>query len=276
MPYVFAHPAAAVPLHVLLGRSAVPSALVIGSIAPDLWYLLYLVDREHAHSVPGLFWFCLPAGLLLYTAFHRLFKEPILALMPALLAARLASWTCRSLPRVPWRAVVVSLLAGSIAHLAWDALTHSSVLFVDRAVIAIKGYDLQARQLLQHGSTLLGSAFLAGWLWRKLRARPAARPPGLAVLPMPLRAVILAALLFLSIWPFWHVAFDVPASKLADVILLRGVLRGGATSGLSALGLALLAYCLLWRWHAAVHHRASHRQELRAFQPSRTAPRTSP
>lgn len=253
MPYMFAHPAAAIPLRFVLGPLAVPSALAIGSVAPDLWYLVYFVDREQSHSAAGLLWFCLPAGLLLYAAFHLLFKHPVLSLMPAWLAARLAHWTCPSLPRVPWYAPVVSLLAGSLAHLAWDALTHGSVRGLEEAVFAVGRYNVHMQQLLQHSSTLLGSAFLAWWLWRKLRA-PAHLRPSTVVLPIPLRAGILSALFIASAAPLWHAALGTSAPALADIGTVRTLLRGAATSGLSALGLGLVAYCMLWRIGGMGHH----------------------
>jgi Domain of unknown function (DUF4184) len=65
MPFTFAHPAIAVPLLRPLGCYGVLSALVIGSLAPDLAYVLPLsVPRHKSHSLTGLLWFCLPVGLM--------------------------------------------------------------------------------------------------------------------------------------------------------------------------------------------------------------------
>jgi hypothetical protein len=78
LPFTFAHSAAAVPLRHVLGRFGVLSALVIGSIAPDLAFVLPIgVARLDSHSLAGLFWFCLPAGLLTYLLFHRVLKGPL-------------------------------------------------------------------------------------------------------------------------------------------------------------------------------------------------------
>src|SRR5262245_39207676 len=121
MPYPFAHPAAVLPLPRLMGRLAVPSALVIGSLSPDLWYLAPPLAREDNHGAAALLWFCLPAGLALYALFHLLLKQPLIAL----LSPRLAAFTPAGLPAAPWRAVVVSLLAGALTHFAWDAATHA-------------------------------------------------------------------------------------------------------------------------------------------------------
>lgn len=97
MPYPFAHPAAVLPLARPMGRFAVPSALAIGSVLPDLWYIVPLVDRADSHSLAALFWFCLPAGLLSYVLFHRLLKQPLIAL----LSTRLGRFACAGLPAAP-------------------------------------------------------------------------------------------------------------------------------------------------------------------------------
>jgi hypothetical protein len=51
VPFTLAHPAAAVPLLRPLGRRGLLSALVIGSMAPDLWYFVpFDVTRADSHS----------------------------------------------------------------------------------------------------------------------------------------------------------------------------------------------------------------------------------
>jgi hypothetical protein len=86
VPLTFAHPA------VPLARLGLPlSALVVGSMAPDFVYSLRLAPRgSFGHTLPGLVLFCLPAGLAVLWAFHRLMKRPLLALGPPPLQRRLA------------------------------------------------------------------------------------------------------------------------------------------------------------------------------------------
>jgi hypothetical protein len=223
MPYPFAHPAAVIPLARPLGRFAVPSALAIGSMAPDFWYFVPLLERDESHSLAGLAWFCLPAGLLAYALFHRLLKQPLIAL----LSPRLGCFTAAGLPHVPWRAVMVSLMVGVLTHLAWDALTHS----YDEAA--------QRHNWLQHASTALGTLFLGWWSWRKLRVVPAAPGP----LSPPARACILLALLGAASLAAWATA-EPPA---ADLLALRQFLRTGGFAAVQALSVALLVYCLLFQ-----------------------------
>lgn len=204
MPYPFAHPAAVLPLVPLMGRFAVAPALVIGSMVPDAWYLVPGMVRADSHSAAGLFWFCLPVGLLAYLTYHYLRTS--------------------SLPGKPWLAVVASLLAGALTHLAWDGLTHS--------------YEVEGFYVLQHASTVAGTAVVVWW-WT--------RSPWLGATAGALLAAAGVALLALS----------------PDIAVLRGVLREAAVA---AAWLAAAA-CLAWRLISA---RAT---ALRAPQaPSRRTP----
>lgn len=232
MPYPFAHPAAILPLLRPLGRFAVPSALAIGSIAPDFWYLAPGLARDASHGAAGLFWFCLPAGLLAYLAFHLLLKLPLLALAPPALAARLAAAAAKGLPDAGWAAVVACLLAGASTHLLWDGLTHER-------------YVVNGVQVLQHVSTLLGSALLAAWLWRWYRRTPAAPLPRELRLPAAARIGVLVSLFVLS--AAWAIAPANAGPLPRDVADLRELLRTTGAAAAQALALSSIGYALLWK-----------------------------
>lgn len=246
MPYAFAHPAAVIPIHRLLGRHGVPSALVVGSVIPDAWYFLPFATRADTHSLWGLLLFCLPAGLLAYAAFHLIFKQPLLALLPRRLAGRLRSFACPELPAVSWGAVIGSIALGTATHLAWDGLTHRGLPALEYVMVVLDNYELRAHQVLQHGSTLLGTACVCAWTWRKLRTAPVADTG--SPLSVRGRAVIAAALLAVGALAFLGVAAQVPASNLQG---LRSGLRAAGVTAASFLGLATLCYCLLWRLRRA-------------------------
>ena len=235
MPYAFAHPAAVVPLARLLGARAVPSALAIGSMIPDAWYLVPLLGRDEAHSVAGALLFCLPAGLAAYAAFHLIFKQPMLALAPRRLAGRLAAWAGPGLPAVPWAWVLFSLGIGIATHLAWDAFTHAGHI----ALVEERVFGVRVHRVLQHASTLLGSAFLIGWLRRKLAATaPAPVPRGIGERT---RVGMLAVLAFIPAVVFGAVLYTLDAEPL------RAALRAAGVTAFCAFGLIAVLFCIAWR-----------------------------
>ena len=169
MPFTFAHPAAALPVHAL-GRGKLPlAALVVGSMMPDLGYFFAPMAgfRGDNHTLLRSFTFCLPWGMLLL-AIVTLLEEGWRPLLPAALVpdGPIAAWTPRSLP---WLAAGVVL--GAWTHMLWDAWTHAGGFFVQR--IPALAHELlpgvAVYNLLQHASTLLGSAALAFHLRRRLR-----------------------------------------------------------------------------------------------------------
>jgi len=258
MPLTFAHPAAALPLARPLGRYGLPSALVIGSLAPDAAYFLELgVPRSTSHGFAGLFLFCLPVGLALYALFHLVLKHPLAALLPEALQARIATalGAVGRLPDAPFSAVAVSLLAGAATHLAWDSFTHLSSPLVQSSPVlrahlgSVFGYPVLVCKLLQHASTGAGLVLLARWSWRRLRApaEPAALPR--PRLPFALRGALLAGLLAVSA----SAALAAAAPSLEDAVnvwTLRRFLGRAVVAGVSSLALALVTFGLLWHAHA--------------------------
>jgi len=220
----------------MLGARAVPSALAIGAMIPDAWYFVPLLDREQTHELPGAPLLCALAGLLAYAAFHLIFKQPLIALAPRWLAGRLAAWTPPGLPRAPWPWVLLSLFAGIATHLAWDALTHAeSFPILDTPV----GHGVYLHQVLQHGSTLLGTAFLGTWIWRKLRDTPP--EAALFALDERLRHAVVAAMIGLPAAAFfivWHV-FEAEPVRLA--------LRAAGVTAVSIFGLLAVFYSVGWK-----------------------------
>lgn len=218
-----------------MGRFAVPSALVIGSVAPDLWYFVPFVSRDATHSAAALVWFCLPIGLVVYAVFHLLAKRPLLALLPPALSGRLASFTAPALPAAPWNAVVVSLLTGALTHIVWDALTHSN----DHAI--------HGHNWLQHASTAIGTALLAWWIWRKLHRAPVTPSP--EVLSPFARACIVVALVAAMAISAWG-SVDASPWLASDLNAARRMVKTAGMAGIQGFCLAVFAYCLLWHFRA--------------------------
>lgn len=89
MPFTASHPAAILPLR----RLGLPtSALVIGSIIPDLTNYLGFLDhrpsREQTHSLGGLLTIALALGFVVFMVWHMLLTRPLLWAAPTSLQAR--------------------------------------------------------------------------------------------------------------------------------------------------------------------------------------------
>ncbi len=255
MPFILVHPAAALPLQRYMGRHAVVSALIIGSMTPDMHYFLPLgITRGEAHSLDGLLWFCLPVGVALYLLYHFVLKYPLSLLLPASLRARLLPWINSRLPSRSWKAVILSLLLGAITHLIWDAFTHqyatgTLALPALRATwFTVGQFPVPGYEALQQLSNLLGFLILGLWARRWIIDRAPSTPIGPQHnLPPLLRGVILVSIVLIaSGFAFIRIHFSAP---LLDPTFLRLHIRikDATVAAMSSAGLALLIYSLLWQ-----------------------------
>jgi uncharacterized protein DUF4184 len=246
VPFTLSHPAAVLPL--ARGPLA-PSALVAGSVAPDLfWFVPRLpgVGLTKTHELTSVLWLDPLLALVLLAVFHVLLKRPLLALAPKPLAGRLAApargFTWR---RPGWLAV--SLVLGAATHVGWDAFTHEDDGFPFLRIPLVTGVDVG--RLIQLVSTLAGAGILGWWLLRWYRRAPAepAPPAGrhrrsVAVL---LAAGALAGVLT-SVLPF--LAHHDPMTRAGVVGNATYLLATGACRGFAgALGLYALAWHVRYR-----------------------------
>jgi membrane-bound metal-dependent hydrolase YbcI (DUF457 family) len=171
MPFTVSHVAAVVPAYRPLTRAHMFSAAVIGSMAPDFGALLpESLARWQTHSLPALFSFCLPMGLLAWWLTQRLIKAAVIEVLPDRAWARARSEhppLALLSPRV-WVAAAAGILLGALTHLILDAFTHEDP--------RIAGHTLRINIWLQYGSSVLGLAVLALALALWLHHAPA---PGL-------------------------------------------------------------------------------------------------
>jgi hypothetical protein len=169
MPFTLAHPAIVTSLR---KRGFVLSALVVGSMAPDLgFYVSFgpLGDRSH-HNFLDIFTFCIPTGFLALWVFHRVLKQPLLLLLPLPLQMRLQPYT-QPFAFGPWRRfllVVASLLVGALSHLAWDFFCHTPgwsgwpLALLTTPVVSSKAIgSVRVVELLHVLFSIIGLAFLA-------------------------------------------------------------------------------------------------------------------
>ncbi|MDB6028694.1 MAG: hypothetical protein JWM68_4917 [Verrucomicrobiales bacterium] len=121
------------------------------------------------HSVPGVFWFCVPVGLIVFFLFQRLLKKPLFFLLPANHQKRLVPWLNPFPLRTAaqWGLVIVSLIIGAFTHLFWDSFTHEHGWFVEtfpvleRNVFSIGHHAFEIYECLQYVSTGAGLIYLA-------------------------------------------------------------------------------------------------------------------
>lgn len=183
MPLTFSHPAAILPL---TGRRLPTAALVVGSMAPDLYYFVRMVaSGRFGHTLLGLFVFCLPVGLVVLWIVDRILWEPMAALAPDGLRERLAAhprpalWTKDVLG-----ATALAVLLGAVTHDLWDAFTHGGT-WASAAIPALRQTadfgslgTLHLYEIAQHASTAFGLIvlFAAGLFWWRRAPRTAVSP----------------------------------------------------------------------------------------------------
>jgi hypothetical protein len=171
VPFTLSHPAAVLPL---ARHPLVPSALVAGSVAPDVFWFVPAPEGfglSRTHELASVLWLDPLLALVLLAAFHVLLKRPLLALAPAPLAERLPrgfGWK-----RPGW--IALSLVLGAATHVGWDAFTHENDGFSFLRIPLVTGIDVG--RLIQLVSTISGAAILAWWLVRWYRAAPTEPAP---------------------------------------------------------------------------------------------------
>ena len=189
MPFPLAHPAAVLPLRRLCPRQLNFPALVIGSLVPDLGYVLLTPQFGHtlAHPNPEnythQFWpgsllLCLPASLVVYAAFHFV-RRPVLSLLPTRYRQTLRPRSEN--PALSLFRLMVSLLLGTWTHLLLDSMTHEDgwlvqhLAFLRSSWPGLSGHRMETYDGLYYASTFAGVAWLA-WtylIWLGKSAGPA-------------------------------------------------------------------------------------------------------
>ncbi|HET9518811.1 MAG TPA: DUF4184 family protein [Actinoplanes sp.] len=119
------HQAAVLPLKVRFPSRFDGVALVIGSGAPDIGYLLGGVVEVPSHAWHSLLWFHVPVVVILTWLVRR--AAPTAA---AHLPGSLRDYGVLGTVRHPWAVTVASAMLGALTHQVWDAVTHPYMLFV--------------------------------------------------------------------------------------------------------------------------------------------------
>jgi hypothetical protein len=161
VPLTFpSHAAAILPLKLWRPRRFDGVALVVGSASADLIYpFAAIVSHPTVHSLPGLFWWCVPLTLLLTPVVRRAAPR-VAAHLPDGGPLRLRDYGALGAVRHRWHVTLLSAFLGAASHLLWDGFTHSP----ETNGLTISGLGGEAVpgvpwfRVLQHASSLIGAA----------------------------------------------------------------------------------------------------------------------
>ena len=167
MPFTFSHPAVVLPLGKIFKKELSATALVIGSMAPDFEYFFRLEQESiYSHTWPGVFWFDLPVGLILYFLFTSIVKNPLIYNLPAILNVRFSNFLSINRKMNDIRnllIVITSLLTGITSHLIWDKLTHQTVKVIT--------HSMRYYNFLWEVNSLIAAIFIAVVIWRMKKGK---------------------------------------------------------------------------------------------------------
>jgi Domain of unknown function (DUF4184) len=176
MPLTPAHAAAAWPL-ARIAPSLPTAALVIGTVSPDLEYLLRLAPSgRFGHTPLGIACFSVPLALVVWAVFERFVRPALVDLLPPGLRPPLPLGPSR--PARRWALAAVAATLGALSHIAWDSFTHGDgwsvaglpALTIPLGLPVVGPVPLY--RLLQHASTAVGSGLILLWAGRAVGRLP--------------------------------------------------------------------------------------------------------
>ena len=236
----------------------VASALVIGSMSPDIpYYLPPFVGSEATHSSVGVVSIDVLLSLAVFIAWHGLLTRPAIDCAPAAVRGRIP---CQGVHPLSTRLssprqvllVLLSASVGAATHVAWDSFTHSGGWGTTHTAWLVEQHGpLPGYSWAQYGSGVFGVLVIARWLAQWWRNTPVA-PTSSRLRP------VVAASAWLSVLAAG--AAGAALGSLGPLTSSRGPDLGSAaflaaTSGITMA--ALVAFLLAASWHLLTRHRAA-------------------
>ena len=171
MPFTPAHPAWLYPFRRAGKIPVCWTALLIGSMVPDLEYFIWLSPAAYSsHTFLGIFIFNLPLTIVLSFFWHHSLAN---ALLPRLAFIRNEFKPERFSDFPDWLkknplVFTGSSLIGICSHLVWDSFCHANGYLVHHIPIlldftTIKGYDVRNCYIVWYLSTLAGLIIMFKW-----------------------------------------------------------------------------------------------------------------
>lgn len=169
MPFTISHIAAVLPISKAKQLSA--TGLIIGSIVPDLEFVLQLKVVDHSsHTLPGIFLFDLPLALVLCLVFHLVIRDSLIISLPSYLQSKFIKFTRLNWInyfKINYLKVILSLLVGIGSHLVLDGFTHHDGIFIEimpYLEYPIKLLHLPVYQALQVILSILGLGYISWYI----------------------------------------------------------------------------------------------------------------
>lgn len=224
---------------------------------PDFeFFLRFSSDRVIGHTIPGIFLFCLPVGLIVLFLFHKVIKKPLLSLLPQSHRHRISTVDTefRFLPLKQLIRILIALFIGIGSHLFLDSLTHENSFFTTH--IPLLSYSiwktpfgsLRVYFLLQHMLSFLGFLLTVIWYIRWFKNVTDSRSqPSLLNRNQKSKILILIALLSLIVTSIVVPIITFSGRNLYHTELYKTIISNTAVVSVSATLLVLLLYSICWQ-----------------------------
>ena len=104
------------------------TGLIIGSMAPDFEKFIRMSAYDSfSHTWRSIFYFNLPLSLVLAFLFHNIVRDVLIDHLPVYFQRRLIrfrgfDWVSHFRSR--YVVIILSIIIGTVSHIAWDAFTH--------------------------------------------------------------------------------------------------------------------------------------------------------
>jgi hypothetical protein len=192
MPFTYvSHQAPVVGLKMFRPRWFDGTALVIGSMTPDLAYALTGSRFElNAHTWQGIAIFCLPVTLLICWVIRARVAAAAFPQLPNT-SLRLHDYRVLARRRPALAVTAMSAVVGAATHALWDSFTHSNrwgarhVWFLREPLLFDNGAHFTTARLLQYVSHIVGALITIVLLWLIARRGLLAKWYGEAYTTMP-------------------------------------------------------------------------------------------
>lgn len=170
MPFTFSHPAIVLPFFKNKNLSA--TALIVGSISPDLEYFFRMkMQSEISHTLLGIFLIDFPLGFIVIFAFHTIIKKPLIANLPYFFQSRMqllkdSNWIGYFKNNI--LVVLLSFFLGTLSHIFWDSMTHWDGYVVERiAFFNEVFFGLPVYKIAQYGSSVFGLIVILYYIYKQ-------------------------------------------------------------------------------------------------------------